>query len=59
MSRYAVKIGEVHIRSDKPITDEMRERAILKLERDGTALISTIDFDVMLTVDGHRDCDGV
>ena len=31
MARYAVKIGELHLTSDKPITQEQRERAKLDL----------------------------
>lgn len=28
MARYAIKIGEIHVVSDKPITDEERSRAV-------------------------------
>lgn len=36
--RYAVKIGEIHIRSTKPITDEQRAKAIERLLKDKTML---------------------
>jgi hypothetical protein len=31
MPRYSVKIGEIHLRSDKPITDEQRNFAVTAL----------------------------
>lgn len=32
--RYAVKIGEIHLRSDKPITKEQRTAAIKMMRGD-------------------------
>ena len=31
MARYAVKIGEIHLRSDKPITEKERKEAIARV----------------------------
>ncbi|MEL7086831.1 MAG: hypothetical protein AAGL98_00065 [Planctomycetota bacterium] len=35
MHTYAIKIGEVHFRSDKPITDEQRKEAVKALLKHG------------------------
>jgi len=31
--RYAIKVGEIHLRSDRPITDEERRQAVRELTR--------------------------
>lgn len=50
MSKYAVKIGEIQVRSDKPISEEERKRAtkqllqayrgVLLITEDGLEVIS-------------------
>jgi len=48
---YAVKIGEIILKSDEPITPEERRRAVRDLSRlDGTETIDTVDFVDMAIV---------
>ena len=58
MSRFAVKIGEVQLRSNKPITDEQRKEALAifnqNLQGDIVAVtVGGLDIVLWLTVDGH------
>lgn len=53
MPKYAIKIGEVHLRSDKPITPEEHKKALKELRR-ADPLIATQDgLQVKLTIDRH------
>jgi len=54
MARYAIKIGEVHLRSDKPITGAERAEALRQL--DGVYVLTKTEdgLEITLNVDGHR-----
>ena len=56
MPRYAVKLGEIHLVSDEPITPEQRREIIqtLKKDFDGSALAEMIATDTaVLRLDSH------
>lgn len=42
--RYAIKIGEIHLISDKPITEERRIAALKELEKYGTFVLKYFDM---------------
>lgn len=51
MTKYAVEIGRVVLRSDKPITMEQRKRAIaLFKKREGGPLLYVEDAEVVLNL---------
>ena len=52
MSRYAVKIGEIHLISEEPITAEQRKAIAEKLHACGYKF-NFFGLDVTLAVDGH------
>lgn len=55
MSRYAVKIGEIHLKANKPITDKQRKRALELLTATcGTYMITVDDVEIALSVDGNN-----
>lgn len=47
MSGYALKIGDIYLRSDKPITEEQRKRAVRYLIAERRSLVT----DEGLTID--------
>lgn len=54
MSRYAVKIGEIHLKANKPITDEQRKQALELLTATcGTYMITVDDVEIALSVHRH------
>lgn len=40
MSGYALKIGEIYLRSDKPITEEQRRRAVRYLIKANRSMVT-------------------
>jgi hypothetical protein len=43
MSQYTVKLGEVYVKADRPITTEDRERVITVMDRRGRTVILIVD----------------
>ena len=55
MKRYAVKIGEIHLVSNEPITEEARKKAVREVG-DNMGLVYTEDgltVEYSLTVNRH------
>lgn len=53
MPRYSVKLGEIHVRSDKPISMNERAEALRQLEG-VTVLTETEDgLEIVLRLDSH------
>lgn len=54
MSTYAIKIGEVLLKSDKPISEETRKAAVMQMKKFGPHL-TWLDpkTEVALTIHSH------
>jgi hypothetical protein len=51
MAMYSIKIGEIHLQSDAPITEEQRIRAVNCMSVDGYFICASPDgLDIMGTV---------
>lgn len=44
MSRYAIKIGEIHLRSDKPITETERKNAVRRVLKNPAEALRSSDI---------------
>ena len=54
MRRYAIKLGEVFLSQNRPITDDDRKRAIDELRRRAEGgVIAELSDEAKLTVDCH------
>lgn len=54
MAKYSIKLGEIHLRSNKPITDEDKKRAIRELDAvDNVMVTISDDLEITSTVDRH------
>jgi len=54
MPKYAVKIGEIQIKSDRPITEAERERVVKLLrQRDGETLLGTAEVTAVVVLNDN------
>ena len=53
MPKYAVKIGEIMLTSDEPITTEQRKQALEEVKRADALIVTADGLVVKLTVDRH------
>lgn len=51
--QYRVKIGEVHVHSDKPITPEERKNALKELKQANPLIVTADGLQIVLAVDRH------
>ena len=53
MPNYSVKLGEIHVRSDRPITMEERAGALKQLSDVSVLLETESGLEIVLRLDGH------